>query len=333
MTHMKKRNILLPFLLIASACLFLTGCTERGDVENAYGLYETTETFVSFGDSSSDSELSLFASDLCVGGTDNTVSDNVTAECAECAAVFVTDSTEITYAQNIYEKSYPASTTKILTAYIALKYGSPDEILTVSDEAIDSLDPSSSVCGLQKGDQITLHDALYGLMLCSGNDAANVIAEAISGSTEAFADLMNQEALALGATHSHFVNPHGLPDDDHYTTAYDLYLIFQEAVQNEDFVTIISTLSYDASYLDSAGNTVTQTWTNTNGYLTGSYKQPDGVTVIGGKTGTTAAAGYCLVLYSRNESSSPVISVVLNGNSRSDMYRIMTQMLSTFGNG
>ncbi|MCC8081957.1 MAG: D-alanyl-D-alanine carboxypeptidase [Lachnospiraceae bacterium] len=333
MTHIRKHNKKIAFLLIAAACLLLTGCTERQDVENAYGLYDTTETYVSFDESSFSSELSLFASDLCVGGTENTESDSVIADCAKSAALFIVDSEEIAYAQNIYEKAYPASTTKILTAYIALKYGDPDEVLTVSDEAIDDLDPSSSVCGLQKGDQITLRNALYGLMLCSGNDAANVIAEAISGSTDAFADLMNEEALALGATHSHFVNPHGLPDDDHYTTAYDLYLIFQEAIQNEDFVSIISTLSYNASYLDASGNTVTQTWTNTNGYLTGAYSQPDGVTVIGGKTGTTSAAGYCLVLYSQNEDSSPVISIVLNGNSRSDMYKIMTQMLSTFGNG
>ncbi|MCD8150351.1 MAG: D-alanyl-D-alanine carboxypeptidase [Clostridiales bacterium] len=299
-------------------------------MENAYQLYDTTEKYVSIGNTVSGSDLSLFASDLCVGGTENTVSDEVSSEYAESAAVFQVESGEITYSQNIYEKNYPASTTKILTAYLALTYGDLDQILTVSDTAIDELDPSSSVCGLEKGDQITLREALYGLMLCSGNDAANVIAEAISGSTEEFADLMNEEAQALGATHSHFVNAHGLPDDNHYTTVYDLYLIFNAAIQNEDFVNIISTTSYDASYLDADGNSVTQTWNNTNGYLTGTYAQPDGVTVIGGKTGTTTAAGYCLVLYSTNESGEPVISIVMKGNTRSDMYTIMSQMLSAF---
>ncbi|MCC8152077.1 MAG: D-alanyl-D-alanine carboxypeptidase [Lachnospiraceae bacterium] len=322
----------IAFLLIFVLCssVFLTGCKERQDVENAYQIYETTEEYVSIGNTESGSELSLFASDLCVGGTENTESDEVNAECAESAAVFQLNSGEITYSQNIYEKNYPASTTKILTAYLALTYGDPNQVLTVSDEAIDDLDPSSSVCGLEKGDQITLREALYGLMLRSGNDAANVIAEAISGSTEEFADLMNEAAQALGATHSHFVNPHGLPDDDHYTTAYDLYLIFNAAIQNEDFVDIISTISHDASYLDAEGNTVTQTWTNTNGYLSGTYAQPDGVTVIGGKTGTTGAAGYCLVLYSTNKSGEPVISIVMKGNTRFDMYTIMSQMLSAF---
>ncbi len=326
----RKKSIAVLMIAFFSISFTLTGCTDRQDVENAYQIYDTTEEYVSIGISSSGSSLSLFASNLCVGGTENTVSDKVIAECAESAAVFLVDSGEITYSQNIYEKNYPASTTKILTAYLALTCRDLDQTLTVSDAAIDDLDPSSSVCGLEKGDQITLREALYGLMLCSGNDAANVIAEAISESTEDFADLMNETAQSLGATHSHFVNPHGLPDDDHYTTAYDLYLIFNAAIQNDDFVDIISTTSHDTSYLDVEGNTVTQTWNNTNGYLTGTYSQPDGVTVIGGKTGTTSAAGYCLVLYSTNESGAPVISIVMKGNSRSDMYKIMTQMLTAF---
>lgn len=332
MKRLKSMRFLRPAVLAVSACLLLAGCGSRQDVENAYDIYGTTDTYLSYGDDFSGSALSLFASDLCVGGTENTESDEVVAECAGSAAVFVVDSGEITYSQNIYVKCYPASTTKILTAYIALKYGDPDETLTVSDTAINDLDPDSSVCGLSVGDRITLQEALYGLMLCSGNDAANVIAEAISGSTDSFADLMNEEALALGATHSHFVNPHGLPDEDHYTTVYDMYLIFREAIQNEDFVDIISSVSHDASWLDAQGNTVTQTWSNTNGYLSGKYSEPDGVTVIGGKTGTTSQSGYCLVLYSENDSGSPVISIVLNGNSRSDMYKIMTQMLAAFGN-
>ncbi|MCD8324746.1 MAG: D-alanyl-D-alanine carboxypeptidase [Clostridiales bacterium] len=332
MKNIKHRMYWFVGIAFAMSVL-LTGCgTDRQDVESAYQIYDTTEAYLSGSASSSDSVLELFASDLCVGGTENTESANVIAECAESAAVFQVESGEITYSQNIYEKNYPASTTKILTALIALEYGDLDQLLTVSDAAIDDLDSSSSVCGLEKGDQITLREALYGLMLCSGNDAANVIAENIAGSTEAFADLMNAKAQELGATHSHFVNAHGLPDEDHYTTAYDLYLIFNEAVKNEDFVTIISTTSHEASYLDASGNTVTQTWANTNGYLTGTYEMPEGVTVIGGKTGTTAAAGYCLVLYSTNEADSPIISVVMKGNSRSDMYKIMTQILTNFAN-
>ena len=313
-------------------CVSLAGCTQRTDVADAYLLYETTAEYSTLGNTSSSGNGTLFASDLCVGGTENTESDQVISECAESAGVFMVNQGEITYSQNIYEKKYPASTTKILTAYVALKYGDPDQVLTASENAINTLDPASSVCGLKVGDQITLREALYGLMLRSGNDAANVIAEGVSGSIDAFVQLMNSEALALGATGSHFMNPSGLPDENHYTTAYDLYLIFNAAIQNEEFVNLISSTSHDTSYLDAGGNTVTATWTNSNGYLSGAYKQPEGVTVIGGKTGTTQDAGYCLVLYSQNESGEPVISVVLKGNSRGDLYKIMTQMLSNFSN-
>jgi D-alanyl-D-alanine carboxypeptidase (penicillin-binding protein 5/6) len=272
------------------------------------------------------------AENLCVGGTTNTASDDVDADFAESAAVFSIDDQEITYAQNIYEKRYPASTTKILTAYLALKYGDLNDTITVSEDAINSLPSGSSTCGLQIGDQITLDQLLYGLMLRSGNDAANVIAEYISGSSEAFAELMNQEAISMGATHSHFVNPHGFHDEEHYTTAYDLYLIFNTAITDERFVNYISTKSYQASYLNASGEAVDVLWQNTNGYLKGSYEAPENVVVVGGKTGTTNAAGSCLVLYSLNQDQKPVISIVLKSDSSDHLYTLMTEMLANFSN-
>ena len=114
---------------------------------------------------------------------------------------------------------------KILTLYLALKYGTLSDIVTVSDNAV-AVPSDSSVAGLRSGVQLTLEDLLYGLMLPSGNDSAVAIAEHISGSVDAFVELMNKEANALGATNSHFVNPHGYHDENHYTTAYDLYLSF-----------------------------------------------------------------------------------------------------------
>ncbi len=332
---MKRRKFSgISLALLLAAGLVLGGCSSRADVENAYSLYEATSSYASVAGVtvSAGAELDLFAASLCVGGTTNTQTELTAASYAATAAVFVLTDTDVAYAQNIYEKRYPASTTKILTAYVALKYGDLDQQLTVSESALADLDPASSVCGLNAGDQLTLRQALYGLMLCSGNDAANVIAESIAGSVEDFAALMNQEAAALGATNSHFVNPHGLPDEDHYTTAYDLYLIFSAAIADEDFLEIISTTSYVAAYTDGDGAKVTQTWNNTNGYLSGTYEMPEGITVIGGKTGTTNAAGYCLVLYSENSAAEPVISIVMKGNTRSDMYSLMTQILANYGN-
>lgn len=326
MPHALKTGI--PVML---ACLMLSGCTNRNELADAYRIYDTSDSY-QLTSSIVQNQVSLMAEDLCVGGTKNTVSDAVHADYAESAAVFSVDDEEITYAKNIYERRYPASTTKILTAYAALKYGNLEDVLTVSQEAIDSLMYGSSICGLQPGDQLTLEQALYGLMLCSGNDAANVIAEHISGSTEKFAELMNEEALQLGAIQSHFTNAHGLPDENHYTTAYDLYLIFNAALKDERFVNYISTKKYDTSYQNASGETVNQVWFNTNGYLKGTYDEPENVTVVGGKTGTTDEAGSCLVLFSKNQSDKPVISIVLKGDSKSHLYSLMTELLTNFSN-
>ena len=329
---MKCTNKYKILILAVVSLLLLGGCKERTDVADAYDVYATSDSYA-LTQTDSQELPGLLAADLCVGGTENsTPADGINADYAQTAAVFSVDDQEVTYAQNIYQKMYPASTTKILTAYIALKYGKLDDVLTVSDEAISSLMMGSSICGLKPGDQLTMDQALYGLMLCSGNDAANVIAEYISGSIDKFAELMNQEAQALGAIQSHFVNPHGLPDDNHYTTAYDLYLIFNAAVQNDDFVKYISTKKYSTSYTDANGNAVDQVWFNTNGYLKGSYDAPENVTVVGGKTGTTDAAGNCLVLYSKSSSGKPYISIILKGNTKRELYTLMTELLTYYSN-
>mgnify|MGYP000013626064 FL=1 len=261
----------------------------------------------------------------------NIGNDTTDSQVAEGAGTFNLATNTVTYAQNIYEKLYPASTTKILTAYIALKYGNLEDYVTVSENAADQAS-DSSVCGLKAGDVVQLKDLLYGMMLKSGNDAAIAIAEHIGGSVEGFADMMNQEALAMGASRSHFVNPNGLPDENHYTSVYDLYLIFQNAVQDQTFLDIISTMSYDVVYTDVNGAGVERTWENTNQYLTGKEKAPEGITVVGGKTGTTGAAGYCLVLYSYNASGQPIVSIVLKADGKSNLYLLMNEMLSGFAN-
>ena len=317
-THHLKIKLL---CISCIAALFMNGCGtgKTADIQNPYSLT---------GDNSSVSNQ-FFARNLCVTNDINFGTDQVHADYAEGAGVFDLTTKEVLYSQNLFEKLYPASTTKILTAYIIIKYGNLDDKVTVSSEAVSNL-AGSSLCGVQAGDQLTVRDLLYGLMLVSGNDAANVLAEYYSGSVEKFAKVMNKEAKALGATKSHFVNANGLPDEKHYTSVYDMYLIFQEAIKLQDFVDIIKTDSIDVSYADANGNTVSKTWTNTNQYLKGETQSPDGITVIGGKTGTTNAAGYCLVLYSQNKKGQDIISIVYKGDSRSSMYTLMNEILSTF---
>jgi D-alanyl-D-alanine carboxypeptidase (penicillin-binding protein 5/6) len=204
-------------------------------------------------------------------------------------------------------------------------------MVTVSAEAVDQA-ADSSICNLKEGDVISVKNLLYGLILASGNDAAIALAEYHSGSVDAFVEEMNRTAQELGATNSNFRNPNGLPDEEHYTTVYDMYLIFKEAVKQADFLDVIGSGEVTANYLDKNGNAVEKTWTNTNRYMTGKVDAPEGFTILGGKTGTTSAAGYCLVLYSMNANGEKIISIVFKADGRANLYLLMNEMLKGFAN-
>ena len=322
---LKKIIVLIASILLIFAC---TGCSiTDNNISNKYDIFTSA---CDYNLTASLTSTDFFSSDLCVADNSDTGTDRINSSLGESAVMFSLSDNEVCYAQDIYSKRYPASTTKILTAYIAIKYGNLTDKITVSSSALSSITSDSSVCGLRVGDTLTLTDLLYGLMMASGNDAASVIAEYISGSIDEFANLMNKEARLIGATHSHFVNPHGLHDDNHYTTVYDMYLIFNKALQNEEFYKIISSSSYNASYKNSSNQTVNVIWNSTNWYLNGTVSQPEGITVIGGKTGTTSAAGACLVLLSKDDNNNKYISIVYKASSHYTLYSYMTEILTGF---
>ena len=268
----------------------------------------------------------LYAQNLCVTNTDVPLNGFDKDETLHAAGLFDIKHEKVLYADRLFERIYPASTTKVMTAYVAIKYGNLDDIVTVSERATNFA-WDEQVCGLQAGEQISLRDLLGGLLLYSGNDTAIAIAEHISGSVEAFVDVMNEEARLLGATGSQFVNPHGLHDLEHYMTAYDLYLIFNAALREQSFVDILSMPSYTATLISSTGVTYTTTWYPTNYYATGNAQAPEGVRVIGGKTGTTDEAGSCLILYNQDLENNPYISVVMGGSTKGVLYENMTRLL------
>ncbi len=269
--------------------------------------------------------LEAFASDLCVT-VDDVTKETVDMSQATAAGLFDISDGEVLYAKNVHEKLNPASITKVLTALCAIKYGNLDDVLTASENVY--INESGAVkLGLEAGDTMTMDQALHALILKSANDVAIMIAEHVGGSVEGFADMMNEMAQSLGATNSHFVNPNGLTDPNHYTTVYDLYLICNEAVKYDKFIEIIHTASYNSVYHDKSGKEKEFSLSTTNAYLKGEAFAPDNVTVIGGKTGTTNAAGSCLILYSRDQSGNPYISVILQSSDRTELYREMTDLL------
>ena len=316
-----KRIIIQSSVLLAAAALSLSACGKKGGLEEAYSYEERSQLMSAHGGS----ELApLFAEDLCVV-TDS--QDGDTSMNAEAGALFNVTDRSVVYSKNAFERLYPASTTKVMTAIIALEEGNLSDQVTVTEDAVIT-EAGASLCGIKPGDVITMQDLLYGLMMPSGNDAANAIAVHMYGSIDAFADRMNVRARELGATGTHFMNPSGLTDENHYTTAYDLYLMFNEAMKLPLFREIIAEDSYTANYQNGAGEAVSKTWTVGNWYQKGERETPAGVSVLGGKTGTTQAAGYCLIMASNDSQDKEYISVVLKSDSRPSLYDNMTNIIS-----
>lgn len=269
----------------------------------------------------------LFAADLCVTDT-NVALDGYSADPSlHAAGLFDLKNEKVLYADKIHDRLYPASTTKVMTAYVTLKYGNLDDVVTVGPNATQFA-ADEQICGLQTGDTATLYDLLNGLVLYSGNDCAVAIAEHVAGSVEAFADMMNAEAAALGATNTHFVNPHGLQDENHYTTAYDLYLMFNACVKDQRFLDIISQDSYTGTLTGADGTVRNEVWYPTNFYSSNLVPAPEGIHVFGGKTGTTDEAGSCVILYSQDTQSNPYISIVMGAETKDLLYSQMSALMS-----
>jgi D-alanyl-D-alanine carboxypeptidase len=204
---------------------------------------------------------------------------------------------------------------------------------TVSKEAAAaSFAFDEQVCGLKEGDQISIEALLYGLLLHSGNDNAVAIAEYVGGSVEKFAELMNKKAAELFATNTNFVTPNGLHNENHYTTAYDLYLIFNECIKHDDFVKMISSNQYTADITDINGTLRQVTWESTSFYARGLANKPAGATVIGGKTGYTGEAGNCLILLNVDETGNRYVSIVMGAKDKPVLYDDMTAILDQIPN-
>lgn len=201
---------------------------------------------------------------------------------------------------NSLRRIYPASTTKLMTAIVvcdALYSGqiSLDEEITLSHDTVIS-EEGAVVSQLKSGYTITVRNLLYGLLMRSYNDYAVILAEHVAGSVSGFCDMMNTKAYSIGATGSHFVNPHGLHEDDHYITAYDMYLILQEAEKYDIIREIDSYDSFSYSYTDADGVEWEDDISPTNQFLAGSYELPSNISIESWKTGTTELAGNILAM-------------------------------------
>lgn len=243
---------------------------------------------------------------------------------------------KILYEKNINEKRYPASLTKIMTAIIVLENCELSDVATVSYDAVMSLSSGYVTANLQIGEELTIEQLLYVLMVGSSNDAAIVLAEHVSGSVESFADLMNEKAKELGCTSTNFVNPNGAHDENHYSTAYDLALMARYAMKNETFRTLVSTTSYtlpttnkydreDRIFRTTNSLLHLDTSDRADNYY---YQYATGI-----KTGFTTPAGNCLIA-SANKNNLELITVVLGaGQTKDGLSQRYLDTLSLFDYG
>lgn len=230
---------------------------------------------------------------------------------------------------NSEEQIYPASTTKILTILVALENCSDlDQIVSAGSE-VNRFSSDSSLMGLIQYEEMSIEDIIYGAMLVSGNDAAATIAVTFGGSIEGFADMMNQKAKELGMTHSHFVNPHGLPDEEHYTTARDMAKLAVAAYNNPDFMKYCSTKEHTIEPTNKHENPIHLK--NTNRLLFAAkagnehyvYEGTNGM-----KTGTTSAAGGCLIASAKRDDKE-FIALVFGDHSdgKEERWELATDLL------
>ncbi len=224
---------------------------------------------------------------------------------------------KILYSKNAFEQRYPASTTKIMTAILALENCKLTDVATVSHDAIFNVPVGYSHASLQEGEMLTIEQLLNVLLIPSANDAAFVLAEHIAGSVDNFSEMMNNKAKEIGCLNTHFVNPNGIHNDDHYSTAYDLALIGKYAMQFNDIMRIAMVNQYTLPKTNKYDRE-DRIFNTTNGLVTknSEYYYPE---TTGMKTGYTDKSGYCIVTTAKKDDVE-LIAVVLGSNTIKERY-------------
>ena len=323
--HLTAALTLVVLFLIAALLLTIVFSKAVGTMEMPLPWSNSAMVYISSDQAAmqADAALSL---DICVGG-DNVACDGITLQGNERGALFSLDERRVIFSKDMHQRIYPASITKLMTAILALKSGKMDEEVEINWQDLE-LESGSQVVGFRIGDKVTMHELMRGLLIHSGNDAAQAVARCVGGTQARFVEMMNEELDALGCTGSHFMNPTGLHDENHYTTVYDIYLMLNEAMKYDEFMNIVQISVYDLMYHDAEGNEKHVTLDSTDKYLTGEVEPPKDVSVLGGKTGTTSAAGSCLAVISRNAYGQFYISVVVRAETKEALYEDMNLMLS-----
>lgn len=322
-TGMFKRRMLSVVLMCT--ILLLTGCgskTFTAEKQLDIGVIPELPVYGSLG----------MAQDDAVVAKDEELND---ANYHNVYAAMLLDDTSKSpiVAHNVHGKIYPASMTKIMTGILVMEsiesgQISLDDIVTLNRKVtFDDWDAMAS--DLVGGCKITVRNLLYGLMITSYNDCGVILAELIAGSESAFCDMMNEKARQIGATNTHFENCHGLHSDNHYTTAYDLYLIIKEFSKHDLAYMIDSLTTYNFTYTDADGAEQIVEIEPTNEFLTGEITMPEGYSIGSWKTGTTEEALNCLIMEFQNDTTGDeYVAIVAGADGKEALYSAMTDLIN-----
>ncbi len=298
--HRSHRTIVQTLSIVLCAILFL-----GGNCLNALAAPETQEDYLAQAEERKtlaiqSNQIENWPSGPAIG--------------AQAAILMEANTGVILYAKNIDERLYPASTTKLLTCLIAAENCQLNETVTFSHDAVFNLEAGSSNIGIDEGQSMPLEECLYGILVASANEVANAVAEHVAGSQENFAKMMNEKAASLGCTNSHFVNAHGLYDDEHYVSAYDLALIAKAFFQDE----LLSKIGNTSSHHFQATATQPDDFISRNKHqlITGDISYEG---IKGGKTGYTDEARQTLVTCAE-QNGMKLICVILKEESPDQFY-------------
>ena len=249
-------------------------------------------------------------------------------------SVFVINRTtnELVFGYRMDELFFPASLTKLMTALVTMERCSFDEKVIISKEVGEFA--RGSVSELKEGDVLTVKDLLMCLLVSSATNASIALAEHVAGSEEAFVELMNAEIKRLGGRNTTFKNASGLHDEKHKTTPYDVYIVYQECMKYKEFREIVGITEKSYEYTDAKGKKLSRKVYTTNCFKTRDEKEhvdyPSSITILGSKTGTTNAAGYCMILHIQNRAGTEYLIGVFRAENKDKLYGKLNELMTTY---
>ncbi len=315
----------LAVCMVCLLCMTICGCSMTTDADSF--LADHNQYPVEIFDGQEEKELYCLVSDtqnICIVEDELQYDRDYIRSAA--GIVFNLDTNEVLYSKNARQSLPVASLTKLMTALLVLESGTMNQTVIAGNE-VNITEYNAWLCHFQTGDVLSVEDLMYATLIYSGNDGAAALAAYAGGTVEDFVDRMNERAQELGADDTHFANPHGLDAEGHYSSLYDMYLIFRQCMKYKQFLDIIHTDSHTCHYAHGDGTQVSRTFPNTNWYFTGEAQPPEGITILGGKTGNTPKAHRCLILLVKNEAGDRFLTGILGAEDQTTLYQEMNQLL------